>query len=79
MDPELPPQYFIALEQELIVECRSSLLEAVYMLVAIHYVYNVVYHPRAVHFYNFFEEKVLQLHPSKKFNANYESTVTGTG
>lgn len=77
MDQELPPQYFIALEQELIIECRSSLPEAVYQLLAVHYVYNVVYHSRALHFFNFFEEKVLKLQTSKKFNANYEIAITG--
>ena len=77
VDQELPPQYFIALEQELIIECRPSLCEAVYLLLAVHYVFNVVYHPRAVYFFNFFEEKILKVQTSKKFNANYESSITG--
>ncbi len=46
---------------------------ALYLLLAVHYVYNVVYHPRALHF-NLIEEKV---QTQNKFNANYESTVTG--
>lgn len=54
-----------------------SIIPAVYLLLTVHYVYSVVYHPWAVHFYSFFEEKVLQLQISKKFNANYESAVTG--
>ena len=71
VDYDVAPQYFIALEQELILECNPpSLYEAMYMLIAVHYVYNVIYHSRAVHFFNFLEEKVLELNTSSKFNAN---------
>jgi hypothetical protein len=75
---ETSPQYFIALEQEFMMEC-STLSNAIFVLIAIHYVYNVTYHPRARNFFLFFEEKVLEL-PSvdrSSKNAAYSTTVTG--
>ena len=75
---EVPPQYFIALEQELVTEC-SSLSDAIFLLIAVHYIYNVTYHHRVRNFFLFFEEKVLELpsiNTSSK-NAAYSSTITG--
>jgi hypothetical protein len=77
-DYECPPQYFIAFEQELIIEC-SSLNQAIFTLIAVHYVYNVVYHPRVKNLFLFFEEKVLDLPSLSKHskNASYSCVVTG--
>lgn len=78
VDYECPPQYFIALEQELIIECKT-LFDSIFTLLAVHYVFNVVYHPRVKNFFLFFEEKVLELPCIQKGskNAAYSSVVTG--
>lgn len=57
----------------------NSLFDAIYALVAVHYVYNVVYHSRVRNLFLFLEEKMLKLtsiYRSSK-NANYETVVTG--
>ena len=75
-DYELPPQYFIALEQDLIAEC-GSLVKALYTVFAIHYAYNVVYHPQLKNFYAFFEEKLFEFAIKGPKTALYSSVVVG--
>ena len=62
-DSELPDQYFICVEQELILEC-SSLEAAIFFCIASHYFLNLEYHPKGKDLWLFIQEKVLQL-PTK--------------
>ena len=50
-----------------------------FVLIAVHYVYKVVYHPRVRNFFLFFEENLLKLRSIDRSskNANYELVVTG--
>lgn len=75
-DPELRSQYFIAIEQQLVVECRS-LVGAVYTLLVTHYVFDLGYHPKAKDFYMFLEHLLDIKNVSEKKNANFLSTMTG--
>ena len=51
-------QYFIAIEQKLLLE-STSLITALFNLVASHYVFNLAYHPRAHDLLAFLQEKVM--------------------
>ena len=62
-DSELPDQYFICVEQQLILEC-SSLEAAIFFCIASHYFLNLQYHPKGKDLWLFIQEKVLQL-PTK--------------
>lgn len=53
-DPELRPQYFIAIEQKLVIEC-NSLVGAMFTLLATHYVFDLGYHTKAKDFFKFLE------------------------
>lgn len=54
---DIPPQYFIAIEQQLLLECKS-LESAIFILVASHYVFNIEYHSMVKDVFCFLEEKV---------------------
>ena len=60
IDPttDMPPQFFIAVEQQLLLECKS-LEKAVYVMVASHYVFNIEYHHRVKDVFIFLQEKIL--------------------
>ena len=75
-DPELRPQYFIAIEQNLVVEC-NSLVGAVYTLLMTHYVFDLGYHPKAKDFYMFLEHLLDIKNSGEKKSANFLSTMTG--
>ena len=82
VDDELDilPRYHIAMEQVLLVECRS-LTHTLYCLLAVHYVFNIKYHPRAEDFFLFLFEKVLGIQETgnqrkKKKSASYLSATT---
>ena len=55
---DILPRYHIAVEQVLLVECRS-LIHALYCHLAVHYVFNIKYHSRAEDLFHFLFEKVL--------------------
>ena len=54
----MPPQFFIAVEQQLLLECKS-LEKAVYVMVASHYVFNIEYRHRVKDVFIFLQEKIL--------------------
>jgi hypothetical protein len=60
---DMLPQYFIAIEQCLMLE-SSNLIAGVFFLLGAHYIFNVMYHPKAKDVLTFLQEKVLHL-PSK--------------
>ena len=50
-------QYFIALEQSLIMECRD-IVTALFLLLAAHYIFNLSYHAKVNELMRFLQEKV---------------------
>lgn len=64
-EEDLCGQYFIAVEQMLIME-SSSLVTAFFFLFCAHYIFNVQYHPKASEVMTFVQEKVLAL-PTMKY------------
>ena len=64
-DEDLLGQYFIAVEQVLVLE-SSNIVAAVFHLMAAHYLYNVQYQAKAKELYIFLQEKVLHLPSSSR-------------
>ena len=58
-DPELQ-QYFISVEQKLILECKS-ITAAIYYCIAAHYIYNLSFHPKSGDVWVFLQNKVFDL------------------
>ena len=85
-DDDITPTYYIAIEQELVVEC-SNLTKALFCLLAVHYVFDLTYHDRVKDFFLFLQEKVMEISSegysgssgkgSKKKSASYLSTTSG--
>ena len=65
VDEELPTQYFVAVEQVIHMEV-SCIEKGIFLLLALHYVYDMHYHPRLNGFFYFFEDKVLSFECSFK-------------
>ena len=73
IDSDLPQQYFVSVEQQLILE-SSSLESAVFLCVASHYILNLEYHPKAKDVWLFMQEKILKLKTkSRKGGKPYQS------
>ena len=49
---DILPSHFIAVEQELVMECRS-IDSALFLLIAAHFVFNMEYHPKVKDFFFF--------------------------
>lgn len=75
-DEELT-QHFIIFGTELTIEC-PSLADAIFTLFAIHYVFDMNYHPRIMDFYRLCEERIMCIKCStEKMSANYSSVSRG--
>ena len=59
-DDDITPSVYIAVEQELVVEC-ADLLKALFMLLAVHYVFDISYNERVKDFFLFLQEKVMNI------------------
>ncbi len=55
-DEDALPQYFIGVEQHLMLE-SSTILSAIYFCVAAHYVFNLNYHKKSGSMWTFIQEK----------------------
>ena len=53
-------QFFVAVELSILYEC-PSLTDSVYLLLAIHYVFNMKYNDSVNDVFLFFQEKILEL------------------
>ena len=73
---ELNPQYFICLEQCIFAECKN-LWKALFIFIAVHYVFNVSYHSHLRMFFLFVEEKLFHFRGTVAKTAAYNSTITG--
>ena len=51
-DDDITPSFYIAVEQELVVEC-AALVKALFMLLAVHYVFDISYNERVKDFFLF--------------------------
>lgn len=57
---DIPTSHFIAIEQDLLFECRSF-KSALFLLLASHYVFNIEYCPKVKDVLYSFQDKVLQI------------------
>ena len=55
---DIPPLYFIAMEQQLMIECRD-IESTIFILLAVHFVFNMEYNPKVKDIMYFFQDKVL--------------------
>lgn len=70
---DIPPNHFIAIEQELLLECRS-LDRALFLMVAAHFVFNMEYSPKVKDVLFYLQEKVLGFpDPSLKQSSMYRN------
>ena len=53
-------QYFIAVEQILLMQC-SNAISAIFFLLAAHYIFNMAYHPKTNDILTFLQHKVAKL------------------
>lgn len=63
-DDDLLGQYFIAIEQQLMLE-SSNIFAAVFHLLCTHYIFNLQYHPKGRELLTFLQEKVMHLSSTK--------------
>ena len=66
-DSDFTPQYFIIVERSLLIECKN-MKTALFSLFAVHYIFNIEYHPHVRDFYRFVQEFLLEIPESTKKN-----------
>lgn len=69
-DDEVPSNYIIVIEKQKLLQC-SSLLSAVFILFAVHYVFNVEYYSKVKDFYLFLQSKLFDIKEATSFSASY--------
>ena len=69
-DDEVPSNYIVIIEKRALLQC-SSLLAAVFILFAVHYVFNIEYCPKVKDFYLFFQNKLFDIKEATSFSASY--------
>lgn len=68
---DLLPQHFIVIEQGLLVECKNF-INCLYIMLAVHFVFNTEYHPKVKDVLFFLQEKVLSISdPTYKKSSPY--------
>ena len=73
VDEDLPTQYCIAVEQVVHLDV-SSIVKGIFVIISLHYIYDIHYHPRVLDFLLFFEDKILNIKvPSTKKSAIYSN------
>lgn len=55
---DIPPSYFIAVEQELLLECRN-IQSAVFLMLAVYYVFNIEYCTKVKDVLYFIQDRIL--------------------
>ena len=72
-DADLPPAYFIAVEQKLLMECRSF-VKALFSMLAVHYVFDMSYNPNVKDVLFFLQDKIAGVtDPGYKKSAIYNN------
>lgn len=69
-DVEIPSNYIMVIGKQTLLLC-SSLLAALFVLFAVHYVFNMEYHPKVKDFYLFFQNKLFNIKDSASHSTNY--------
>ena len=75
-DSDFTPQYFIAIEQSLLFECKN-MKTAFFSLFAVHFVFNIEYHSRVRDFYRFVQENLFEIADATKKSVMYSNVCTG--
>lgn len=77
-EDSLMQQYFICVEQQLMME-SSNLISAIFLCLAAHYIFNIQYHPKAKDVWEFIQENVLDISSkgNKKRNATSSTHFSG--
>lgn len=74
-DDEISAQYIVAVEKQAFLQ-YATLLGAVYALFAIHYIFNIEYHPRVKDFYLFIQNKCFCVEDKSTLSAGYSNILT---
>ena len=69
---DVQDKYFIAVEGTLLLECRD-LVNSIFQLLSVHYVFNIQYHPKTENILLFLQEKMLGLSANGRKNPKYLS------
>ena len=75
-DIDFSPQYFIVIEQATFIECKTMAI-AIFILFAVHYVFNLEYNVRVKDFYRFLQEYLLSIPVGCKRTVNFVNICTG--
>lgn len=71
-DEGIPDQFFIAVEQELLVKCRN-ISNALLILISVHFIFNIEYNPKVHDIMCFIQEHVMGLPFDGRKSAQYLS------
>ena len=63
-------QYFVVVEQSPLIEVQD-LVKGIFVVLALHYVFNTQYNCRLCDFYLFFEDNILSIPTSLKKSTSY--------
>ena len=74
-DENFSPQYFIVIEQTLFIECKT-IKNALFILFAVHYVFNLEYNVRVKDFYRFIQEYIMGIPDGSKRSVNFANICT---
>ena len=69
-DDEIPSNYIIVIEKQSLLQ-SSSLLAALFVLFAVHYVFNMEYYPKVKDFYLFLQNNLFNIKDSASHSTNY--------
>ena len=72
---DILPQYFVAIEQRVLIECKS-LERAIFIMLAVHYVFNMEYHPVVKDVLYFLQQKLLELADNARKNSSMYLSVS---
>ena len=75
-DSDFSPQYFIAVEQSLLVQCKTMKI-ALFSLLAVHYIFDIEYHYCVKDFYRFVQENLFEIPDTSKRSVTLSNVFTG--
>ena len=75
MDMDLAPQMFVVVEKATTCECKD-MATAIFTMTAVHYVFNITYHPTVKDVFFYLQEAVLKITDSTYKSSSTYSNVT---
>ena len=69
-DDQVFSNYIIVIEKQILLQ-SSSLLAALFVLFAVHYVFNMEYYPKVKDFYLFLQNNLFNIKDSASHSTNY--------